>query len=225
MTIILFFSKHRQSLVSYPLKQSSELRQSCRPESRGSYLLVTWIQEFSTWLCRCSCCFGALSAAQENVVFMRAVRVSLLRSGCTENSSKIGRLPCLQRMPSLSRVTMQKGAKDGRECHPQCSLEKQTSASFTFAERAPPLHNVPCCRPGRKEHCRGSGAALVFVLFTHTLLPFQEQKFIFWTKALWVLRTCASFSPWHKISETKDLSSHHWLVSSKGKCLSKPGHL
>lgn len=79
----------------------------------------------------------------------------------------------LQRMPLLSRVTMQKGAKGESKGKPIVSahLKKKASAPFTLAER------VAGCRPGRSEPSRVGG--LVFVWLTHTLLPFQEQKFIF----------------------------------------------
>lgn len=101
----------------------------------------------------------------------------LLCSGCTENSSKIGRLPCLQRMPLLSRVTMQKGAKDGGECHPQCSLEKQTSASFTFAERAPQLHNsFLAAGLGGKSTTEVLGQPLCFSCLHILCCPFRSRS-------------------------------------------------
>lgn len=58
-----------------------------------------------------------------------------LCSGCTESHSKWA--VALQRMPLLSRVTIQKGTKEQEQTHPQSSLEKE-SLSLLHLCRSPP---------------------------------------------------------------------------------------
>lgn len=75
----------------------------------------------------------------------------------------------LQRMPLLSRVTMQKGAQDRSKSKPTVTahVKKQALASFTFAERASPLYTVPPTagdQGGKSTAQRG----LLFFLYTPT---------------------------------------------------------
>lgn len=66
----------------------------------------------------------------------------------------MGQLPRLQRMPVLSGVTVGKAGKDEHESKAMVSvpLEKQSSASFTFAERAP-LQRLWGSRRGLVDTC------------------------------------------------------------------------
>lgn len=99
---------------------------------------MIWVREFSTCLCRCSCCLGAWSAVDSSVG---------MKGGSQGAFSvfwvhKMGSCPSKNAL--LSRATIQKGTKEQEQTQIlSVHLKKKASASFTFAEA--PLPPSPKC--------------------------------------------------------------------------------
>lgn len=149
-----------------------------------------------------------------------------LCSGRTDSSSKIGQWPCKECLCSLRRPCKRaQKTRAGAKATISTYLKKQTSASFTFAERAPQVNNGLLLQTWEERAKQGG---MLHLSCLHILCcPFRsrsssEQK----------LCGCLELLPLFHL-DIKSLkpktflfsASHNWRVSPKCACLSKPGHL